>query len=317
MLALAVLAGLISVTDARASSALAGSASSLVAADSSSCASSSGASGFPSYQTTVTEHAGVVLALPQLFTDTVTVNWCTDGNGHFQILSSNQNPTVQQEGYASPSGIELKVLSGFGITFGVTPATAPVPTIENQDTVASAIASGLSFNGQLNAAALIAGIAAGAITERLAAELVLLIRAGHLGAGAIELLHWYGQQVARGISWLTSHYVPKLVARWLTGKPLSILRDQLQALAGKFVAAVTLTLVALNTNVTVGTVIGAIQSAIQKVTSAVTFTRPLWQPEITVTVDGAAEPPVSNTGTQEAFFIHVQDPPTETTTQTN
>lgn len=316
MLSLTVTAGLISVAAEQASSAPAGSASSLVAADSSSCASSSGTSGFPSYQTTVTEHAGVVLALPQLFTDTVTVNWCTDGNGHFQILSSNQNPTVQQEGYTSPSGIELKVLSGFGITFGVTPAPAPVPTIENQDTVASAIASGLSFNGQLNAAALIAGIAAGVITDGLAAELVPLIRAGHLGASAIELLHWYGQQVARGISWLTSHQVPKLVARWLTGKPLSILKDQLQALAGKFAAAVIM-LVALNTSVTVGTVIAAIQSAIQEVTSALTFTRPLWQPEITVTVDGAAEPPVSNTGTQKAFFIQVQDPPTETTTPTN
>ena len=269
------------------------------------------------YQTTVTENAGVVLALPQLFTDTVTVDWCTDGHGHFQILSSSQNPAVQQEGYTSPSGIELKVLSGFGITFGVTPATAPVPTIENEDTVASAIASGLSFNGQLNAAALLAGIAAGAVTERLAAELVLLIRAGRLGAGAIELLHWYGQQVARAISWLTSHYVPNLVARWLTGKPLSVLQDELQDLAEKFVATVTQTLVALNTNVTVGNAIDAIQSAIQTVTSALTFTSPLWQPEITVTIDGAAEPPVSNTGTQEAFFTHVQDPPTETTTPTN
>ena len=33
----------------------------------------------------------------------------------------------------------------------------------------------------------------------------------------------------------------------------------------------------------------------------------------TVTIDGAAEPVVSNTGTQEAFFIHVDDPHTETT----
>lgn len=266
------------------------------------------------YRTAVTENAGVMLAaLPQLFTDKVTVDWCTDGKGHFQILSSSQNPAVQQEGYTSPSSIELKVISGFGITFGVTPATAPVPTIENEDTVASAIASGLSFNGQLNAGALLAGIAADAVTDGLAAELVPLIRAGHLGAGAIELLHWYGQQVARGISWLRSHYVPKLVARWLTGKPLNVLQTELQGLAEEFVATVTQTLEALNTNVTVGNVIHAIQSAIQKVTSALTFTRPLWQPEITVTIDGAAEPVVSNTGTQEAFFIHVDDPHTETT----
>ena len=89
----------------------------------------------------------MLAALPQLFTDKVTVDWCTDGKGHFQILSSSQNPAVQQEGYTSPSSIELKVISGFGITFGVTPATAPVPTIENEDTVASAITSNLSING--------------------------------------------------------------------------------------------------------------------------------------------------------------------------
>ena len=268
------------------------------------------------YRTTVSENAGVVLALPELFTDTVTADWCTDGKGHFQILSSSQNPAVRQEGYTSPSSIELKVLSGFGITFGVTPATAPVPTIENEDTVASAIASGLSFNGQLNAGALLVSIATGFVTKRLAAELVLLIRGGHLGAGAIELLHWYGQQVARGISWLRSRYVPDLVARWLTGKPLNALQGELQGLAEKFVATVTQTLEALNTNVTVGNVIDAIKSAIQQVTSALTFTRPLWQPEITVTIDGAAEPVVSNTGTQKAFFIHVDDPH-EATTPTN
>lgn len=270
-----------------------------------------------SYQTTVTEHAGVVLALPRLFTDTVTVDWCTDGHGHFQILSSSQNPAVQQGGGFSLSGALIKELDDYGITFGVTPATAPVPAIENQDTVASAIASGLSFNGQISAGTLLATIAAGIITDGLAARLVPLIRSGRLTAAAIELLHWYGQQVARAISWLTSHYVPGLVARWLTGKPLSALKDQLQKLAEIFAATVTQTLEALNTNVTVGNVIDAIHSAIQKVTSALTFTRPLWQPEITVTIDGAAEPVVSNTGTQQAFFIHVQDPPAETTTQTN
>ena len=173
MLALAVLAGLISAAAAQASSAPAGSAISLVAANSSGCASSSGASGFPSYQTVVTEHAGDDNGLPELFTDKVTLSWCTDGSGHVQILSSSQAPSVQASGF-SFSGAEIALLNTVGITFGVTPATAPVPAIDNEPSYASTTASGLSFNESLDLGqdlvALAGSYIGGAITDRLAAE---------------------------------------------------------------------------------------------------------------------------------------------------
>ena len=266
------------------------------------------------YQTVVTEHAGA-LTLPQLDTDTVTVKWCTDGNGHFQILSSSQAPAVQQAGFFSISGQQIGVLNGHGITFGITPTAAPAPAIDNEDLSGpSATASGLSFSGSFNAATLLAAIAADYVTKGLAAELVRYIRTGELGLISIEALKWWGQQVVTpAISYLTSHYVPGLVARWVTGQPVSALEKVLSGLAGKFAALVTQSLEALGGNATLKSVINAIQSAIQQTASAVTYTLPLWAPQISVTIDGNPVPPVSNTGTQTAFFINVQDPPIETT----
>jgi hypothetical protein len=266
------------------------------------------------YQTVVTEHAGA-FTLPGLYTDAVTVDWCTDGHGHFQILSSSQAPAIQQGGF-SISGEQIKQLSAFGITFGITPATAPVPAIDNTSlTDPSATASGVSFNGSFNAGLLLATVAAGFVTDGLAAELVLYARTGKLGLISIKALNWWGQQVVGpAMSYLTSHYLPGVVARWVTGKPISVLKSELSDLAGNFAALVTRSVETLGNNATLTSVINAIQSAIQQVASAVTYTLPLWAPQISVTIEGSPTPPVDNAGTQTAFFINVQDPPTETTT---
>jgi hypothetical protein len=268
------------------------------------------------YQTVVTEHAGA-LTLPELDTDKVTVDWCTDGNGHFQILSSHQDPAVEQDGFFSFSGQQIGILSGLGITFGVTPTTGPAPAIDNQDLAdPSATASGLTFNGSFNAATLLATIASGYVTKVLAAEFVLYVRTGKLGLISIKALKWWGQQVVTpAISYLTNHYVPGLVARWVTGQPVSQLKDLLVSCAETFAAAVTQSLEALGSNATLTSVINAIQSAIQKAASAVTYTLQLWEPQIDVTIDGSMMPPVSNAGTQNFSFINVQDPPIEMTTR--
>lgn len=268
------------------------------------------------YQTVVTEHAGV-FTLPELYTDKVTVNWCTDGHGHFQILSSSQAPAVQQEGF-SFAGLQIRELSEHGFSFDVTPATGPDPVIDNGKLAdPSVTASGLSFTGAFNLGKLLATLAIDFATDGLATQLVLYARTGKLGLISIKALNWWGQQVvAPTISYLTSHYVPGLVARWLTGKPVSALKGELSSLAVKFAAAVTQSLETLGSNATVAGVISAIQSAIQQITGAITFTLPLWAPQIAVTIDGDPRPPVSNAGTQAPFFINVQDPPMEMTTQT-
>jgi hypothetical protein len=145
---------------------------------------------------------------------------------------------------------------------------------------------------------------------------VLYIRTGKLALISIKALKWWGQQVvAPTISYLTDHYVPGLVARWVTGQPVSQLKTLLTSCAETFAAAVTQSVEALGSNATLTSVVNAIQSAIQQAASAVTYTLQLWEPQISVTIDGSPEPPVSNTGTQNFSFINIQDPPSETTTQ--
>ena len=118
----------------------------------------------------------MLAALPQLFTDKVTVDCARTGKCHFQILPTPDTRVQQRD--TSLSSIELKVISGFGIICRVPPRLRRCRR-SRMKTVPSAIASGLSFNGQLNAGALLAGIAADAVTDGLFAELVPLIRAGH------------------------------------------------------------------------------------------------------------------------------------------
>jgi hypothetical protein len=268
------------------------------------------------YQTVVTEHAGLI-TLPELYTDTVTFSWCTDGNGHVQILSSSQAPVVQQTGF-SISGAQIKLLKTAGFTFSVTPATAPVPTIDNEFTDASTTASGLSFNGQFDLGGDLADLLKGFIVAELAAPLVPLVRSGQLGLLSIKALHEWGTIVAMFDSFAARHFgLPIGLANWLANYPIGKIRDTVAGLAGQFAAALTQSLIALGHNATLTSVSNAIQSVTQQIASALIFTTVQWAPQITVAVDGSLSPPsVAPGDTKTALGISVEDPIT-TTTPTN
>jgi hypothetical protein len=276
------------------------------------------------YQTTVTEYAGNDNGLPHLFSDKVTFSWCTDGNGHVQILSSSQDPTVEQSGF-SFFGAQIALLKAVGLTFGVTPATAPTPAITNEPdfTSASTTASGLSFNEDLNLGqdlvALAGSAIGGAITERLAAELVVLIRSGRLGSISATLLRSWGAIATSFGVWAAQDFgLPRSWATaWLKNLPIDEIVDEVKDLGTEFATTAAETLQALNTNVTLGNVIDAVQSAIQKIGSALDFTTVDWAPQITVTVNGGRAPSaddVNDTNSKEALDIFVERPPIVMTT---
>lgn len=265
------------------------------------------------YQTVVTEHAGG-LTLPGLFTDTVTFDWCTDGNGGVQVSSSSQAPTVQKSGLSS-SGAQIALLNAIGITFNVTPATVPEPTIDNEGTTASTFAEGLSFNGQFNAGPAVASAALGLVTDGLGAELVPLIRSGQLGRVSALLLERWSSLAAAVQAYAVRNFgLPAWAAKLLASFSLGKIKSALTGLAGQFVTTTLQLLQALGHNPTVASVVNAVKSAAKLVASSLIFTTVLWAPQITAlaSFDGSPSVTVGSVGTV-ASGITVA-PATETTT---
>lgn len=268
------------------------------------------------YQTVVTEHAGDDESLPELYTDAVTLTWCTDGNGHVQILSGSQAPSVQQAGF-SFSGALIALLNAVGFSFGVTPATAPVPAITNQPpgyASASVTASGLSFNETFDVGQVIGTVLTGFATSKVAGAIGFLIRSGKLGAVGALLTRYWEQIVALYDAFAARHFgLPASVANWLASFPVGQIRDKLIGVGGQIVATILSKLAALGSNPTVKSIINAIQSTVQTITNALKLTVPVWRPQITTTIGSSLVPSVDNTGTKTARLIFIEDPTIVTT----
>jgi hypothetical protein len=269
-----------------------------------------------SYQTVVTDNAGyAAAALPELFTDKVTVTWCTGGNGYVRIVSSSQHPSVEPSGF-SVSGAAIKALKLAGIGFGVTPATAPMPAIGNATGYATATASGLSFTGDFNLGAdlvtFVSTELGGAIVKGLVTELVPLIRAGDLGRASRVLLRGWNALASAFSSWASRDF--GLPASWaasvLENLPLDKIVDEVVHLTGTFVSVATQTLTAMNSNVTAQDVIDAVKHAIQRMADALDYPWTAWAPRITVTVRQVATVDVSG---RKGPGITVEEPSKTTT----
>jgi hypothetical protein len=268
-----------------------------------------------SYRTVVTDKAGFAsVALAQLYSDKVTVTWCTNGS-EVRILSSRQVPSVEKSGFSVP-GAEIAALKFLGLGFGVTPATAPVPAIDNETSYASATASGLSFTGDFNLGAdLVAFVSStlgGSVAKGLAAEVAPLIRSGDLGRASKVLLKGWDALAAAFVSWADRHF--DLPASWAAGLlenlPIEKIEDAVVKLTGTFVSVATQTLASLNRDPTVADVIDAMKQAIQQIASALDFPWVAWAPQITVTVRQVATVDVSGT---KGFGITVEEPSWTTT----
>jgi hypothetical protein len=153
-------------------------------------------------------------------------------DGDVRILLSNQDPTVQQSGF-SFSGAQIKVLNAFGCTFSVTPASAPMPTIDNEYTTASTTASGLSFNEQIDLGTIIASLLKGKLIERAAGKLLAVIRSGQLGRVGTLLSQSWNSFIAAYDSLAARNFgLPAWAANFVPDTGIGKLRDKLVDLAG-------------------------------------------------------------------------------------
>jgi hypothetical protein len=263
------------------------------------------------YQTVVTEHAGPQNSNPELYTDTVTFSWCEAADGQVQILSSSQVPAVEASGF-SYTGAEIKLMNALGVTFVVTPATAPTPAIHNQPTYASTVASGLSFGTQFNLGSALADLFATYITDGLAARLTPLIRSGQLGRA---LLREWGTVVAKFDALAANNFgLPNWAANYVADLPISTIKDEVAHLGQQFVTTLTQSLEALGRNPTTASVTNAVESGIAKIASALNYPTVDWAPQIIIEVDSSLDPFVNNGNTQAAFGILVEEPTITTTT---
>ena len=312
LLALAVVAGLIPGAAALASSAPIGS---LVAADSSPCVASGATSNVITHQTIVTQHAGDD-AFPELFTDKVALAWCTGGSGDTQILSSSQDPSLQTPGFDSVDALRLRALQAVGITFGITPASAPAPTIDNEGGYGSTTASGVSYTEDLNVGEDLAYLAATAvgsyITGRLAAELVTLIRSGQAGRAGTVLLQWWDTYAGDFVTWAKTFGLPSWAATMIEDLPTDTIVDKVYELDKEFASAVGEAIEGLSRDTQVGTVIDIVRSKIQQVANALDFTSVDWAPQITVTVSSLAVT-FDNTNLTLAPGFTAEEPTKDTT----
>jgi len=312
LLSLAVVAGLVPGAAALASS---GPIGSLVAADSSPCVASGASSNPTTYQTVVTQHAGSA-DIPELFTDKVTLDWCTGGSGDTQILSSSQDPSLQAPGFTSVATLQLRALKAVGITFAITPATAPAPTIDNSGGYGSTTASGVSFTEDLNVGEdllYLAETAVGAyVTGRLAAELVTLIRSGEVGRASTVLLQWWDEYAGDFVSWAKTYGLPSWAATWVEDLPTAKISDAIYELDKAFASEVAGALAGLSRNTPVGTVTNIVRSKIQQVANDLDFTTVDWAPQITVDVSSLAVT-FDNTNLTLAPGVIAEEPTKDTT----
>jgi hypothetical protein len=260
------------------------------------------------YQTVVTVHGGDDNGLPQLDTDTVTLSWCTDGQGHFQILSSKQVPTVQQSGL-SFSGAQIAFLNFIGFTFSFTPTTVPAPTIDNEFTSATTTASGFTFNQQTNLGPLLS-LVLGRVPGLLWEELLAVVRSGQL-VRLNNLLSQYWSTVVAGFqSFAARNFgLPAWAADFLLDTGIGQDVDLLTDGAKQWIATAISSLEALGNHPTLTSVVNAVQSATKKFAAAIIFTTVEWTPQITITVDsGPKSPSVAPYTGKTIFDFFVEDP---------
>lgn len=257
------------------------------------------------YHTVVTQHAGEP-DFPELFTNKVTIAWCADSGSQPQIFSSSQSSNVEESGF-SLSGILLELYKTAGLTFGVTPATAPDPTIDNGSSSASTTASGLSFNETLNLGQdLIAVIPAG-LVARAGLKLLPLLRSGQLARLSSQLSALWAAAVTTIAGALTRQFgLPQWVGKLLADFGLGKLVDKVKGYAEKFASQATTSLAALGRHPTLTSVVNALESAVKTVASALTFTTELWGPQITVIVASGQHPSVNDRASYVDLWVDVQ-----------
>lgn len=242
------------------------------------------------HQTTVTQHAGFP-EIPKLFTDAITLSWCGGPGGNQpRILSSHQSAKVEESRYSDLSGILLKLYEVAGVTFGVTPATAPTPSIDNGANSAATTASGLAFYQSINVGHLILLLIPSSLLAKAGLKFLPFLRTGQIGRfrtqlrAALQAL-WSGAVKRLGSGLSQGFGLPKWVAKLLAdfglGKLVTAAKDRDE----KFVEQAILSLAALGSHPTLASVVGALQAAIKTATTALTSRTELWGPKITVTVD--------------------------------
>jgi hypothetical protein len=257
------------------------------------------------HYTVVTQHAGVP-NFPELFTEKVTLSWCADPGSQPQIFSSSQSPDVEESGF-SLSGILLELYKTAGLTFGVTPATAPDPAIGNGSGSASATASGLSFNQTLNLGQDLVALIPAGLLARAGLRLLPFLRSGQLARLSTQLAAVWSAAVATIAAALAKNFgLPQWVGKLLADFGLGKLLDAVKGHAEQFAAQAATSLAGLGRHPTVSSVVSALESAIKTVASALTFTKELWGPRITVTVASGQRPSVNDRASYADLWINVQ-----------
>jgi hypothetical protein len=257
-------------------------------------------------QTIVTQHAGVP-NFPELFTEKVALSWCANSGSQPKIFSSSQSSNVQDSGF-SLSGILLELYKTAGLTFGVTPATAPDTTIDNGSGSASTTASGLSFNETLNLGQDLIALIPSGLLARAGLKLLPLLRSGQLTRLSKQLpALWTAAVTAIATALANNFGLPKWVAKLLADFGLGKLVDKVKEHAEQFVTQATTSLATLGRHPTLTSVVNALESAIKTVASALTFTKELWGPQITVTVASGKSPSINDRNSYVDLWINVQD----------
>jgi len=258
-------------------------------------------------ETVVTEYAGLD-ALPELFTDKVTFSWCADSDSQPQIFSSSQSSNVEESGF-SLSGILLVLDNTAGLTFAVTPATAPDPTIDNGSGSASTTASGLAFNETINLGQDLVALIPSGLVARVGLRLLPLLRSGQLVRLSTQLSALWATAVATIAAALTKQFgLPAWVADLLADFGLDKLVDAVKDHAEEFVAQATTSLAALGRHPTLTSVVNALESAIKTAAGALTFTTKLWGPQINVTLSSGQTISVDDQTSYVGLWVDVQRP---------
>jgi hypothetical protein len=256
-------------------------------------------------QTVVTQHAGVP-SFPELFTEKVVLSWCADSGSQPRIFSSTQSSNVEDSGF-SLSGLLLELYKTAGLTFGVTPATAPDTTIATGTGSASATASGFSFNQTLNLGQDLITLIPSGLLARAGLKLLPLLRSGQLTRLGKQLPALWTAAVTTLATALANGFgLPNWVAKLLADYGLGKLVDKVNKHAEQFVTQAFTSLAALGRHPTLSSVVNALESAIKTAASALTFTKELWGPQITVTVASGKNPSITDRNSYVDLWINVQ-----------
>jgi hypothetical protein len=257
------------------------------------------------YHTVVTQHAGVP-DIPELFTEKLAFTWCADSGSQPQIFSSSQSSDVEESGF-SLSGILLELYKTAGLSFGVTPATAPDPTIDRGATSAFVTASGLSFNQTINLGQDLVALIPSGLLARAGLKLLPLLRSGQLIRLSSQLRAVWSAAVATIAAALARNFgLPQWVGKLLADFGLGKLVDAVKGYGEQFAAQATTSLEALGRHPALTNIVNALESAVKTVASALTFTKELWGPQITVTVVGGQHPSVNDRASYVDLWINVQ-----------